>query len=169
MILLTQVDLPYLPLPNRIEITASRIIAPEELTKTGFVIPFTLDGGVVMANNVGKQRGIEIPGGHKEGNETSEQAARREGAEETGCHVNTLIPVGYLKMISEGTVPDDYPYPHPLGYQQFFTGFIDWQDDYEPNDECGMPIKLMPNEVEQYLRPGRLALYREARKILFRE
>lgn len=166
MILLTQIDIPYLPLPNRIEITATSVISPEELTHTGFLIPFHLDGGAVFANNVGKQRGIEIPGGHKEGRENSKAAAIRECYEETGCRVTEVIPIGYLKMMSQGQAPADYKYPHPLSYQQFFAGFIDWQEDYVPNEECTYPVKLMPSDIEQYLRPGRAALYRAARAAL---
>jgi 8-oxo-dGTP pyrophosphatase MutT (NUDIX family) len=169
MILLTQRDIPYLPLPNRIEITASTLCAPEELTETGFMFGFFEDQRVVMANN--RRRGIEVAGGHKEYingvRETSLEAAIRELPEETGYQVTTAVPVGYLKMISDGQAPADWRYPHPLGYQQFFAGLITGQVDFTANDECLDPIILQPNEVEAHLRPGRLALYKEAFRTIF--
>jgi 8-oxo-dGTP pyrophosphatase MutT (NUDIX family) len=164
MILLTQNDLPYLPLPNSVSVVAAREEAPFELTRTSFLIPFVLGRCVALANNV--RRGLEIPGGHVDPGETLIQAAIRECLEETGCHVSTVIPIGYLMMVSEGEAPEGYKYPHPISYQQFYAGFVDWIDPYEANDECTDPVFLSHEEAMARLNPQRKVLYELARKVM---
>lgn len=127
----------YLPNPNLVEVVLCEELAPIHLTRTAFLIPITEDGGFVMARN--KRRGLEIAGGHIEDGETPLQAAIRETREETGYVVNEVEPLGFLRMTSEGSVPDDWAYPHPLSYQQFFVGVVTGCDAYLPNDECDHP------------------------------
>ena len=135
----TDRDVGYLPLPNSVEITLTNIVAPVELTRTAFVMPMFEDGSFLLAMN--QRRGIEIPGGHVEPGETLKQAAAREGEEEVGAIVTRLIPIGYLKMTSEGVVPPDWKYPHPVGYQQFYAGLITDVREYVANDECAEPFR----------------------------
>jgi len=143
----------YLPKPNQVSFIESDQLAPNELTKTSFMIPFMTDGRVVMARNV--RRGIEIPGGHVEFNETLTKAAHRECFEETGCWVSHIKPLGYFEMKSQGQVPDDWKYPHPLSYQQFFVGQVMYQESYHENDECLTPVVLsdisLLNDQQQLL------------------
>jgi 8-oxo-dGTP diphosphatase len=133
-------DVSYLPLPNHVEIVFSDQTSPPELTRTAFMIPVFPDGSVLMAVN--QRRGIEIPGGHREGDETLLQAAIREVREEAGCSVRDPIPVGYLHMVSRGEVPEGWKYPHPEGYQQFYAGMVDEQFVFDVNDECSQPLRV---------------------------
>ena len=146
-ILHTILDVPYLPLPNRIEVIATDELAPTELTKTAFMIPFDNQGRVGIAHNV--RRGLEIAGGHVEPGETLTSAAHRECFEETGLWVSGIQAIGYLRMTSEGEVPDGWKYPHPVSYQQFFAGRVIRQVAYEVNDECQEPAFLTPDEYDQ--------------------
>lgn len=130
----------YLPLPNRVDFIASQIMTSIHLTKTSFVIPFVDSENVILANNV--RRGYEIPGGHVEPNEMLIEAAQRECLEETGYEINNLIPIGFLRMTSEGDPPPEWKYPHPISYQQFFAGEVDHSNLFVPNDECFDPVIL---------------------------
>lgn len=132
-------NVPYLPLPNLVEIIFTDEIAPADKTKTAFVVPVFEDGTIMLAQNL--RRGAEIPGGHIEDGETIQQAARREAIEEAGCEVDHLTAIGYVRMLSIGTPPEGWKYPHPVGYQQFFTGKVTAQHpcgDYE----CGEPLRV---------------------------
>jgi 8-oxo-dGTP pyrophosphatase MutT (NUDIX family) len=142
----TTLNVGYLPLPNRVEFIATHKIAPADLTKTAFVVPFIDENQIVIANNV--RRGYEIPGGHIEPGEMAIDAARRECLEETGFELRHIIPIGYLKMTSEGEVPEGWKYPHPISYQQFFVGITGKQHSYEENDECLLPVIIDTTELE---------------------
>ncbi len=129
----------YLPLPNRVEVIFSRDMAPAELTRSAFMIALHDDGSIVLASN--RRRGSEVPGGHVEEGESLMDCAIRETLEETGCEVDGVFPIGYLRMISEGEAPEGWAYPHPLGYQQFFAGQIIDIGPFTPNDECDEPVR----------------------------
>jgi 8-oxo-dGTP diphosphatase len=164
MILNIQQDVFYLPKPNRIEVVASAELAPVELTRTAFMVPLMRDGSLVMANNC--RRGLEIPGGHIDPGETMTAAAHRECWEETGHWVSHIKILGYLRMTSEGQVPPDWRYPHPLSYQQFFVGEVMHHVPYVDNDECSAPVVLTIQQALDTLKPSRLALYKEALKVM---
>lgn len=132
-------NVPYLPLPNYVEVVLTDELSPVDLTKTAFVVPVCDDGSIILANNV--RRGLEISGGHIEDGETPEEAACREALEEVGCEVTDVVPIGYLRMVSEGEVPADYAYPHPISYQQFFAGRVTAINEYQPNEECNVPVR----------------------------
>lgn len=138
MIAHTTHNVGFLPRPNRVEIILTDTVAPVALTKTAFVVPVFEDGTFLLASN--RRRGIETPGGHVDDGETLEQAAIREAYEETGAMVGDLIPIGYCKMISEGVAPEDWQYPHPESYQQFYAGIICEVTPFVPNDECLPPF-----------------------------
>lgn len=139
---LTRRDVSYLPLPNRVDLVLSDAPSPPALTPTAFMIGITDDGGLVLADHA--KRGPEIAGGHVEPGETPEQAARREGNEETGASYWSVWPIGYLRCISDGTVPPDHPYPHPVGYQALYAASVvsmEARDDYL---ECRPPRIVHP-------------------------
>ena len=154
----------YLPLPNRVEFVATQKIAPIHLTKTSFVIPFLNSEHVVLANN--QRRGLEIPGGHVEDGEQLFQAAQREGLEETGYVINDIIPIGFLKMTSDGSIPDDWKYPHPISYQQFFAGEVSKWVGFSENDECKNPVALSMNSLDQ-LTEQQIALISKAHQAIY--
>lgn len=136
----------YLPLPNRVEFVATRKMAPFELTKTSFVIPFIDNNQVIMAYN--QRRGREIPGGHVDPGESLIEAAIRECLEETGYEINDIIPIGFLRMISDGEVPQGWNYPHPISYQQIFAGEISCKHKFIVNSECREPEIINVNNLD---------------------
>lgn len=138
-------DLPYLPLPNRVEIVLTEVVAPADLTRTAFVLPYLEDGTLVMAMN--RRRGLEIPGGHIDSGESAVDAACREAMEETGCVVDEPVAIGFLRMISGGTVPQDWAYPHPVGFQQFYAARVLRRLVHVDNDECIQPVLVSVDEA----------------------
>lgn len=54
-----------------------------------------------------------LPGGRKEGNETLEETAHREVAEETGWSIRNLKPFAVAHFKHTTPKPKDYPYPYP--------------------------------------------------------
>lgn len=160
----TEHNVKYLPLPNKVEFILTSIMAPLDLTKTSFVIPFINSHHVIMADN--RRRGFEIPGGHIEPGEQLIQAAQRECLEETGFDIVDLVPIGFLKMTSDGEVPDDWKYPHPVSYQQFFTGEISNWNVFEANEECKHPV-LFPVSHLDGLTEQQIMLILEAHKIVY--
>lgn len=171
-------DVGYLPQPNRIQVVVGPDVAPEELTRTAFLLPFTVDGSLVMANN--RRRGIEIPGGHREKVlteegwrfESLEETAVREAFEEALVVADEIVPLGYEDLYSFGQAPKGGKYPFPQSYQQFYTGVVELADGYESfveNDEVLRPVLLSPEEAEETLRPAQLAMYRAARALLFED
>jgi 8-oxo-dGTP diphosphatase len=165
---MTQSDAPYLPRPNRIDVVLSAEVGPRHLTRTAFMLPLLADGRLVMAVN--RRRGPEIPGGHIDPGEDAEQAAQRELLEETGCQVGDFQPLGFLRMVSDGTVPPGWNYPHPVGFQQFYTGIVTARDAYLPNDECLEPLVLdhkAAMDPHGPLNPGQRFFYHAARSLVF--
>lgn len=147
----TQTDVGYLPLPNRVDLVLTDVPPPIELTPTSFVIGITDDGGVVLADH--GERGLEITGGHIDPGENPSMAARREGAEESGAEYGMLWPIGFLRCVSGGSVPEDHPYPHPVGYQAIHAGGVislSPRDDYL---ECRPPVVMRPDQFAT-LRPS---------------
>lgn len=156
----TAINVGFLPKPNTVEVIFSDELAPQELTKTAFMIALFDDGSIMLANNV--KRGTETPGGHVEEGETLLEGALRETMEEIGCEVTDVVPIGYLRMTSEGTVPEDYPYPHPLGYQQFFAGRIVKQHEYVADYECTDPVRT----YDSHHRPSVNLFWDRAKAVL---
>ena len=165
MILYTEINVSYLPQPNKVEFILSDELAPVDLTSTAFMVPVTRSGLYIAANN--HRRGVEIPGGHIERGETPCSAAHREAVEEAGAWCTHIRALGYLKMTSQGQVPADWKYPHPLGYQQFFAGEVLWFSPYQVNDECDFPGLYTIQDAQQKLKPNMLAIYEAARQKLF--
>jgi 8-oxo-dGTP diphosphatase len=160
LVLTKEVD--YLPKPNSVQTFLASYKAPLNLTSTAFVVPVLPTGEIVFAHN--RKRGIEIPGGHIEKGETAEMAAVREAFEETGYVVADLEPIGFLQMNILCNKPDDYRYPYPMSYQQFFTGKVVAKSEYKENDECLVPIvELFQNSVG-YKSPNMLYFLNEALK-----
>lgn len=139
MIVHTDYNLAYLPLPNRADLILSGKEAPDHLTSTAFMLPVGPDG-IVLAMN--RRRGMECAGGHIEEGETMIEAALRECLEEIGCEVDSVRPIGYIKMTSQGVAPDDWAYNHPESYQQFYAGRLVNQMPYEDNEECIQPTTV---------------------------
>jgi 8-oxo-dGTP pyrophosphatase MutT (NUDIX family) len=163
-------DVPYLPLPNVVEVVISETLAPDHLTPTAFLFPFFDNGDVQMACN--RRRNVEVPGGHRDplpsGRiEHPAVAARRETDEEAGASVTDLVPVGFMRSTTSGPKPDGYRYPYPVSCQQFFAGRIVALRDFVETDECKAPVRLTHEQAEASFNGRTLELYRAAREALF--
>lgn len=163
-------DIPYLPLPNAVDVVISEILAPDYLTPTAFAFPFFENGDILLAHN--RRRQVEVPGGHRDPTETDKledpaTAAKRECLEETGAVVTDIVAVGFMRAKTEGQKPYNYNYPYPISCQQFFTGLITAVTEFEETDECLPPVRLTHEEAEASLSGRTLALYRAAREALF--
>ena len=162
-------NLRYLPQPNTADVVLSCDIPPDYTIPTAFCFPFLMDGRVILTNN--RRRGAEIPGGHRDpiGDqlEFPVRAALREAVEETGAVVRNVVPVGFMRSICSGTIPDGYRYQFPHSCQQFFAGICDEPTGYVENDECLSPLIVAPDQIEQHLSGRGLILYREAFRLIF--
>lgn len=138
MIALTERNIGYLPQPNTVELVLTDELAPVDLTSTAFVMPMYRDGSFLLATN--QSRGIEIPGGHIEPGETCAEAAAREAMEEVGAVVGDLTPIGFLRQTVDCERPEQYRYPFPVSYQQFFGGRIIKASDFIATEECAAPF-----------------------------
>jgi 8-oxo-dGTP diphosphatase len=147
MVVHTEHDVGYLPLPNTVEVILSDELCDPLLTRTAFMLCVE-NGCLVLAQN--QRRGLEVAGGHVEPGETLMEAAMREAYEEVGCTVDLVRPIGFLRMTSAGDVPEDWAYPHPLSYQQFFAGRVVERHPYESNEECAAPVRVRnPDQIER--------------------
>jgi 8-oxo-dGTP pyrophosphatase MutT (NUDIX family) len=153
-------DQGYMPRPNLTCVVFTDTMPPAELTTTGFVV--VLDGDhVILVNELQRAR-LEIPGGHVDPGETPPEAALREVYEEVGVIVDNLKPIGYLRQVVHGEKPENYSYPYPISFQQFFMGDIVSVETYVPNDECGMPARLLITDAIEILDPRHAAFISEA-------
>lgn len=142
-------DIGYIPKPNTVFTFKCDHIAPTNLTPTAFCIPimFANDGDeenvpfVWLAIN--KRRGIELSGGHVDPGETPIMAARREATEEVGVIVDSLIPFAIKYHVSSApNAPENYGYPFPSSFMQFFAAKVTKVLDFEVNDECDLPVAI---------------------------
>ncbi|MBY3433886.1 hypothetical protein HFN89_06955 [Rhizobium laguerreae] len=83
----------YIPLPNTVDVVLCDLLAPDDITPTGFSFNFFDDGDLLLAHN--RRRQVEVPGGHRDllwegGREHPAVAATRESFEETGAVVSDL-------------------------------------------------------------------------------
>lgn len=139
----------YLPMPNTGETYISDVAINSTHITASFVFAIDDENNLWMSQN--QKRGFDIPGGHVEPGETSEQAGIRETYEEIGAEVY-VIPIGYKRLIVDdsATKPANYKYPYPESFMQFYAGIIDNIQSYEENEECKTPVafKLDGNPAE---------------------
>ncbi len=168
-------DVPYIPLPNNVDVIISDRCAPAELNKTTFLMAFDDNGNVVLADDV--KRGPEVPGGHIEPEDhepgkryriASANGAIREAAEEAGIVVGDLTPLGIFRSHTTAEKPEGYRYPFPTYCQQFFVGMVERIDMslLKKADSHG-PIVIAPEEAEAKLQAKEFVLYKHAMATLF--
>ncbi len=92
-------------------------VPPFEQVTSVSVVVFTADGGMVATDD---KRGKDLPGGHvAEGEESSEQTARRESMEEAGV---TLRNLRFLRAIESDFYGSE---PGELTYMVIMTGIVE--------------------------------------------
>lgn len=110
-------DIDFVPAPNVAELILCDELPSDELVTSAFGFVFR-DEALLMTNL--RQRGWDIPGGHRERDEPPAQTAVREVREETGVDVRVTGLIAVQRVRVDGEVPSDYPYPVPESFQAFF-------------------------------------------------
>lgn len=134
---MTDIQLPWLQHPHK----AKQILGEEPANpgdiSASFIFAFKGDE-VLMAQVY--SRGWDIPGGHRENAETSEEAITRELFEECGTSPILMGPLGYLEITLSGEKPPQpYPYPFPTSYLMFYWGIVDKVGEPSASMEVGEP------------------------------
>ncbi|WP_100012039.1 NUDIX hydrolase [Lentibacillus sediminis] len=106
------------------------------------------------------QRGWDIPGGHIDNGETTEECFRREAFEE-GYITGSCSLLGHI-IVDHNKNPnwdENSPYPK-VGYQVFYRMDIDQLHVFQAKYESGERILIKPGEVTEYYH-GWNELYQE--------
>lgn len=111
-VLLRLRDVVWLPMPNTVESVLGSL--PIGVQATSAVVFVRDDRHNVLLTRVAT-RGWDVPGGHVEPGETSQQAAAREVTEETGLVLSptALQPAGHVRVHVQAPRPPGYRYPYP--------------------------------------------------------
>ncbi len=81
---------------------------------------------IILTDGAGDGRhGFEIPGGHKEENESSYDSAYRELYEETGIKCDYLKQFGYVEIVNPEIINPNNGYPYPVSYIALYVGLLD--------------------------------------------
>lgn len=105
-----------------------------------FAIPFTVDGKLVVVRL--HSRGLDLPGGHVEPNETSpEQTMNREVMEEAYMTVRNPVLAEVIKS----------DYADTPSYMLGFGAWVDEMQEFVPNDEASERVVVTIDEfINQY-------------------
>lgn len=114
-VLLRQRDVVWLPVPNLVTSVSGPL--PPGVQATSAVVLVRDAQRHVLLTNVAA-RGWDVPGGHVEPGESSQQAAAREVLEETGLKLlpTLLQPAGHVRVCVQAARPPGYRYPYPNSY-----------------------------------------------------
>jgi len=114
-------------------------------TLTSHCIPFTTDGKIVAVNII--NRGIDIPGGHIEENETAIEAMQRETQEEAKVSVTNPVLIDVWRLVSTNNQLGLLQKPYLLLY----AADIISMEDFTPNEETDKRLILEPDDfIEKY-------------------
>ncbi len=92
---------------------------------------------------------LDIPGGHRDKNQSPEVSVVRETFEETGVHINVIKLVGYKKLIVTGQKPEDWPYTYLISYIAFYLCEVVEETPFEGNEEVHGRVWLPFSEFEK--------------------
>jgi 8-oxo-dGTP diphosphatase len=109
-------------------------------TLSSHCMPFTTDGKVVAVNII--NRGIDIPGGHIDDNETALQAVQREAQEEAQISVKNPVLIDVWRLTSMNDQLGLLQKPYLLLYAADVTSM----KDFVPNDEADERLILEPDD-----------------------
>ncbi len=131
------IKLPWLQHPHK----ARQILgeAPTNPSDISASFIFAFKGEEILMAQV-YSRGWDIPGGHRENGETSEEAITRELFEECATSPLLMGPLGHLEITLDGDMPPKpYPYPFPTSYLMFYWGIVDDLGAPSASMEVGEP------------------------------
>lgn len=111
-----------------------------EKTLTSHCIPFTADGKIVAVTII--DRGVDIPGGHIEDNETAIEAMQRESKEEAQISIENPILIDVWRLASTNDELGLLEKPYLLLY----TATISSMEDFIPNNEASERLILDPED-----------------------
>lgn len=138
----------YVPVKNKLTLThlsPKDVIGDVTKWTASYVLAFNGDS-LVLANNL--RRGIEISGGHIEPGETPEQAAVREGREETGAVIGKVTPLVRATIETETDYIEGYKYPLPVAHMEFYYGRVSKMTSDIMENEVASPIEVPMSYVE---------------------
>ncbi|HEX5582710.1 NUDIX hydrolase [Gaiella sp.] len=154
-------DLHWLPAGSTARLVVADELPPPELVTAVHLLAFDRDS-LLMVDVRADGRGWNPPGGHREADESPEEAATREAQEEACAIIGDLSPFGF-QHIRRSNQAVDGPYPHPDSYQVFLLGRVLRLDPFVETDEVSARALLEPSEARQvrWVREH-LPLYEEA-------
>lgn len=115
-------------------------LPPLGQTLTAHCVPFTADGKIVAVNVIG--RGVDIPGGHIDANETAIEAMQREAQEEARITVSNPVIIDVWRLSSTDSALGLSQKPFILLY----SVEVESMEDFHPNDEVSERLVLEPND-----------------------
>lgn len=123
---IVRTNVSWAPTPNIIKMVIptgkeSKTVPEPTTSAFAFITRESETGLEVLLVNVIK-RGFDLPGGHRENNESVYDNMVREVEEETGLKITSTfetIPMGWLHLYVEGKKPEDYHYPYPNTFMAY--------------------------------------------------
>ncbi|HEY8992879.1 MAG TPA: NUDIX domain-containing protein [Candidatus Microsaccharimonas sp.] len=109
-------------------------------TLTSHCVPLTVDGKIVAVNII--NRGIDIPGGHIDDNETAIEAMQREAHEEARISIENPVLIDVWRLTSANNQLGLSQKPYLLLY----TANVVSMEDFVPNHEADERLILEPED-----------------------
>ncbi|HZU73102.1 MAG TPA: NUDIX domain-containing protein [Acidimicrobiales bacterium] len=129
----------------RVETVLSSWVPPDGLVSAAFAMAFDHQDRILLVRLA--DRDWHPTGGHREPGEAAVDTAVREAAEEGGCRVRILGPVGLQRITMLDEAPEEWPYPLPTGYQVFFSARIEADQSPRPGTEATEAALFAPAEA----------------------
>ncbi len=126
-------NIAWAPQPNECHLVLDAQLPPLALISTAFALAFS--GDRLLLTNLAA-RGWDIPGGHREANESPEETMHREVYEETAARLSEVIVFGYQRICIHAPKPKGYRYPYPEAYQVFFRANVAALDPFAGTEEA---------------------------------
>ena len=143
----------FLPQGSIFEVYIDEKIPDEQLVTATFCIVFSSHGDVLFTDGQADDHThmLDIPGGHRENGESTEQSAFREVYEETGITPEKIAVLGYAKCnVSDAS--SQYPYPIPYSYMIFYVGIT---QDKESTNGNGAWLSLSEARENSWVKENR--------------
>lgn len=147
MSLRTKTNIAWLPKPNTIEFVVADTPPEREKITAALALVFDEDK-LLMAHLSYDDRGWDLPGGHLDSGETTEDALIREVYEETSVVVDTPVFFGYIR-IHVDIADESYPYPIPESYIALYYARHVELHPFKENDETYGRAFKTPDEVRE--------------------